>query len=430
MKQSSASAVLWLVAAALWLQISLPAIGATDASRGRTADGGQRVTVVFRYDDYSNRSRTDIERRIIATFRKNRLPITFGVIPFSSSNREYGDAPGLLTPLSEAKAAILREGASDGTVEIAQHGFTHREKTVFSDGEVVPTGAKTEFVGLGYVDQLEQITRGKQYLEKVVRRPVATFIPPWNSYDINTVRVLEKLRFKYLSTGLQEAGPPTSLKIMPYVAGIDELESCIAKARRIADPAPMVVCLFHTYDFNGVKKNGGKMGYQDFDKMVGRVASDKSLRVLSIAQAGEQVDDTSYGRYVELRSLWNAPPATLIPGWFRDAPAGVYLSHDGIMAAKRHMWRVVVAYAAFVFLPAFLAGGTVFRLSRRLKVRSDMGITFFVGVLAAVIGVHHRAFSDIGYQMLACIMGSAGLVVGWCLSLLRSGGRTPKVALG
>ena len=56
-------------------------------------DGGKKINVIFRYDDYSTRSNTAAEESIIETFRKHGMPVTFGVIPFPQRGPLRGPPP-------------------------------------------------------------------------------------------------------------------------------------------------------------------------------------------------------------------------------------------------------------------------------------------------------------------------------------------------
>ena len=68
-----------------------------------------------------------------------------------------------------------------GHAEVALHGYSHQ----LAEGTPL-----TEFAGLSYRDQERRITAGKAELERQLGVRVSTFIPPWNSYDIRTVRAL------------------------------------------------------------------------------------------------------------------------------------------------------------------------------------------------------------------------------------------------
>ena len=52
------------------------------SAKANTTTEGKQIIVVFRFDDYSSRSSTDIEIKLIDAFQKYNACCTFGVIPF------------------------------------------------------------------------------------------------------------------------------------------------------------------------------------------------------------------------------------------------------------------------------------------------------------------------------------------------------------
>ena len=63
------------------------------------------------------------------------------------------------------------------------HGNTHQTIKEFP---------RSEFLGLNYEQQFTKIKSGKLFLEEKLGTNINTFIPPWNRYDLNTLKVLEK----------------------------------------------------------------------------------------------------------------------------------------------------------------------------------------------------------------------------------------------
>ena len=86
----------------------------------------KQVNVVFRFDDYSARSSTEMELRIIDAFRKNESSITFGVIPFVCAGDAHDPSPQDIVPLTSKKGEILKTGFEEGILDIALHGYSHQ----------------------------------------------------------------------------------------------------------------------------------------------------------------------------------------------------------------------------------------------------------------------------------------------------------------
>jgi peptidoglycan/xylan/chitin deacetylase (PgdA/CDA1 family) len=227
----------------------------------------KRVLVVFRFDDYSSRSSVDIETGVIDAFQKRRICCTFGVIPYvyggdthlPVSNPLLSTDVSSLTPV---KMAALSRAVQTGAIEVALHGYSHR--TIRDRGN----GGYTEFAGLDALLQESILQKGKLYLEQQLHVPVTIFIPPWDSYDTRTLRVLEKLGFRCLSAGIYadtygDALGISPLKMLPATCELHNLQTALETARKGIDAQPMIIVLVHFADFEGVD-DAGKIEYREF----------------------------------------------------------------------------------------------------------------------------------------------------------------------
>jgi len=73
----------------------------------------QPITVIFRYDDYSSLSPTEMEIKIINAFQNSNIPVTFGVIPYICKDNSKP------MPLTLIKAEILKNVIDAGILEAA-----------------------------------------------------------------------------------------------------------------------------------------------------------------------------------------------------------------------------------------------------------------------------------------------------------------------
>lgn len=202
----------------------------------------RRVTVVFRYDDYSSRSDTDLEVQLLQTFENAGLPCTFGVVPCVTPVDEEL-LPQTGQPLTKAKASILRQAIRSGTLQVALHGYTHQ--TILAR----ENGGWSEFKGLPYEAQAERIGAGRAMLEEMVAVPIRTFIPPWNSYDTNTLRGLERLGFSCISAGKYGVTSPLSqLSFLPSTCGLADFPAALS-ATKSHPGKSVIVVLLHPIDF-------------------------------------------------------------------------------------------------------------------------------------------------------------------------------------
>jgi predicted deacetylase len=83
--------------------------------------------------------------------------------------------------------------------EIAQHGYQHLQNT--DNGGILNLNQASEFAGRSYDDQKADIENGREILTDYGFNPV-TFIPPWHSYDSDTLKALEESSFDILSDGM------------------------------------------------------------------------------------------------------------------------------------------------------------------------------------------------------------------------------------
>jgi hypothetical protein len=247
------------------------------------------IIVIFRYDDYSALSRTDLELSIIEVCRKNGIAMTFSVVPFVVEGDVHDPSPRMIIPLSTEKVKILNDGFAEGVLDIALHGYSHQTNNA---------GQFSEFTGLDYGTQVEKLTKGRQFLANLLKAPVDIFVPPWNAYDLNTLQALKALRFSTISadrTGVAEKN--SKLKFLPCTCSMRRLkESAIQSARNILELQPVIVVLFHDFEFLDIDANRGMLTLQEFADLVRWLKSQEDVRILSISQASKVIKDLSARR--------------------------------------------------------------------------------------------------------------------------------------
>jgi hypothetical protein len=79
----------------------------------------KQINVVFRFDDCSAKSSTDMELTIIDAFRYNKASVTFAVIPFIFNSSV--DRPSIqdVIALDSSKGCILKDGLNEGVLDVA-----------------------------------------------------------------------------------------------------------------------------------------------------------------------------------------------------------------------------------------------------------------------------------------------------------------------
>jgi peptidoglycan/xylan/chitin deacetylase (PgdA/CDA1 family) len=302
------------------------------------------IHVILRFDDPSAVSPADLEAAIVAALRRRGMSVTFGVVPFVCAGDIADPSPQPLLPLPEDKIALLRRAAADETIEVALHGYSHQARAA---------GVRSEFAGLPADEQRRRLALGKAALEEAGLGPVRTFIPPWNAYDEGTLGALEALGFEALSADWKGvATPETRLRFVPATADLARLPQAVEEARSSPDPDPVVVVLFHPYDFASVDPARGRWSLETFAALLDRLAARPDVRVNSIAGALARVPDLGAERF-RAAAAWRAVQAATPPLLRHRGPV---LAYPETGAHRRALRRLSVLYAGFVLAAATAMG--------------------------------------------------------------------------
>jgi predicted deacetylase len=252
------------------------------------------ITVGLRYDDFSASSPTDLEKRILEALARRNLPVTFGVIP------EVGIG-GVTLPLPAGKRDMLTSGMRAGLLEIALHGHSHR--ALYADDP-------SEFAGLSLILQENILIKAKRELERAIGARVHVFIPPWNSYDANTLSAMDGAGLGVLSAealGTVSAG--ASLRFVPATCLLPDLQSSVERARVLMEnrsgEAVLIVAYFHSFEFKEEDSARGKFSFPDYERVLDWLAAQKDIEVKTLgAMAGSsEADAHGYSFFSRWRRL-------------------------------------------------------------------------------------------------------------------------------
>lgn len=265
----------------LFFVILLTSITLSGYASNNNAD--KKIYLVFRFDDYSEQSNTELELKIIESFRKNKLSFTVGVIPFEALGNLSDPSPQGNTPLGIEKGKILNDSYKEGVIEVALHGYSHQSHS--------PKYIKSEFKGLDNLSQKEKIEKGKTHLENMSGSKIKTFIPPWNQYDINTLKVLEEFQIFNLSADrLGAIENNTSVRLLPNSCSLLNVKDAVESARKSAEQEELIITLFHAYDFVEDRQNG-ILNFDYFSNLLNWVSEQKDVEVLTVEQMIEKLPD-------------------------------------------------------------------------------------------------------------------------------------------
>jgi len=280
---------------------------------------------VFRYDDFGAKSPLVIENEIVRIFSAAGVRCTFGVIPFEVAGDYRVPHQDDLIPLPAPKADLLRQGVRLGAIEVALHGFSHGTVARQKWG----SDRFTEFGGVTFREQVQKVSRGKSFVEEMLNRNLRVFIPPWNSYDSNTVAAIEELGLPCISADvLSYPGRSKKIKFLPTTCELLGFERAIETAKSVRQWEPIIVCLFHPYDFLESGDARARISCAQFEALVNGVCGQKDVSVLSLGQVLDLGVDLSDARLRANRFMYRWAPPLLRPA------QGAYLLSKGCLRAS------------------------------------------------------------------------------------------------
>ena len=146
---------------------------------------------LIRFDDINPRMNWDSFLDLKLILEENNIKSILGVIPDCKDTEflNYKENKSFINLLNNYK----EYGDS-----IAQHGYQHiydsKDRGIFGSDD------KSEFAGLDFKTQLTRIKSGKDILiKKSLWEPI--FMAPSHSFDVNTLKALKNLSFKYVLDG-------------------------------------------------------------------------------------------------------------------------------------------------------------------------------------------------------------------------------------
>lgn len=201
------------------------------------------IRIFFRFDDPSEISDHELEKKILAIFSNYQAKICFAVIPFKKKWRDDSD---IVYTLTEQRARHMIEGLNSGVIEIALHGYSH---VVVSKTK---SGQPSEFFDVSYESQLNNIKKAKDHLFSIFRQAIKGFVPPFNTYDANTLQALNKNNFEYLSaswdTPVLNSGQE-KITILPRTCNLNSLRQALDEAENYKQLSPVIGVVLHHDEF-------------------------------------------------------------------------------------------------------------------------------------------------------------------------------------
>jgi len=369
---------------------------------------GGATTVVFRYDDYSSGTPANLEVELLNIFTKHHIPLTISVIPYACAVNCEDVAPQALLPLTPAKANVLHQATNDGLVDIALHGYSHQNNNPHK---------YTEFEGVNYKVQYARMEAGKRFLEQLIGVPITKFVPPWNTYDSNTLAALDALGFVCISAG--PAGPvslTSPLKYLPQTCDIADLKRTIKSAVFFAEKDKIIIVVFHRYDFVEADRERGRLTLSQFEELLDWVTSQPNINVRTLEQALKEVAGLGPDRFVEYSSYRKL--VATIPPRFRPSISGAYLSPSNYM--KIVGWMLAIAFHLSLLITScvlLLLGNVMLVAKSRAGALAVRWALLSLLIVVLFRGCYGFTMSADSIYMVTCLTGaSAG---SWMANYVR-----------
>jgi len=385
----------------------------------------KEIRLIFRFDDPSARSDFEIETRLIKLFEENDMTCTWAIVPFVYSRSPYDSNRQDLLSLPTEKARKFAGAARTGSLEVALHGYSHQNNGL--------NPFYSEFAKLAYVEQCLRIAKGRRFLEGQLGVEVGVFVPPWNSYDSNTIRALESTGFKCLSADLGWPGDASSsLVFLPCTSSLTTLKQAVQNARNSCDTSPSIVVLFHQYDFaeyKGTRRYPAVMSLNEFAGVLHWLRLQPDVKVVPMSS----VRNATSGLYVmacEQQKL-----NTRLPRLIRRRDTGVYFSSEEHYTSAKS----AIEFTMFWFYGGiFILVGTASYLSQRfvlcralekmLTPRVVAWCLVLSGVLLILLSVvfFDNWFWNGGSKSISAVVSGLACWMGMCIVTIEMRGRRIK----
>ncbi len=379
------------------------------------------LKILVRYDDYTSKSATHIEKQLFEAVHRAGSRTLVGVIPFESAPYPQGQAVEMELErwLGPAKSELLRTYLDAGVLTLGLHGFAHHENAI------------TEFRGMPDDRQRQLMAIGQRAFEKRLGTRANVFIPPYNTYDESTLAAATANGIGVLAAGgYVPLSDEPSVQILPGGVYPSRLAQTVAAALKRNDMDGIVFVLAHDYDFLGGRPlpafRGSDRQYpmERFVEDISRLRATPGVRFVSVEDLlGEpekfsrsRLNMNLYGRSVVIRYQ-------LLPE-FLDlyATPGVYYSEERARGIHRRLWIATTAiYGGLAALCAVTLVALRRRYARQLDRASGWLLAGFVA--AAVYGGLHLVFNG-GYTrtvilVTLCLGAALGLGLDRVASMTR-----------
>lgn len=205
----------------------------------------------FRYDDFSSVSSAEVEERFFGLLAARGMKCTVAVVPAAlpSSWEPAGSIP--LRVLTAERARSLCAWVDRGVAEVALHGYAHAASS--------STRGMAEFGNaVSRNEQRALLAAGRRILEDLFGGIAPIFVPPWNVYTAETLRVLKETGFSILSAAAAGASDEDGIRFLPATATPERSVAAVRSGLKRDSSRGIVVTNVHDYDFEAAGFGSGR----------------------------------------------------------------------------------------------------------------------------------------------------------------------------
>lgn len=373
----------------------------------------RRIRVFFRYDDYCATSNATVDNGLIRLFGSHGLCCTFAVIPRVTEGNYRDPQPRPSMELDSSRKQALADAVRAGSVDVALHGFEHR-----SNGLGMP---HSEFRGIGYAGQSAKISQGKAMLEEMIARPVLSFVPPWNTYDENTLKALHDNGIGCLSANRYGplVGTIEGVRFLPITVELPDLESAVEAARLCDDDDPVIGVLMHPYDFRESGDQRAQVDLAGLDSKLAWLKQQADVSVASVSALAAASAAFDMARYAANQPL---AQEQLVPPFMRGlADTPYYASTAGAASARRR--RLIGSIGTYLLAVVAGAASGVILQRIALSVHPAGAPVALALLLLALGGLAWRTYAQPRIYFRPMLLTSllAGCSLGTAISILTGG---------
>lgn len=364
---------------------------------------GQRIKIVFRYDDYQLTS-TKFNESLLNSFKKNHIPLCLGIIPFNEDGLIHNE-------LTQEQLVDFTSRIKKGEVEVALHGFNHKDNKLVEKSFLV-NPIPSEFAKLRYTDQFEKINKAKRSIDSLLNINVNIFIPPFNTYDDNTLKVLDSLKFEVISASIDGSSSSNKIKYIPSTCSdLNELSDIIKK---YPNDNLVIVVLIHPYSFKGGSNYSGgpqkRIDFKQLETLLNWVNNQKYINSTTFSRLNQsEIFDNK-------RFVLNSVNNNLLLNILKKLKFANYGVINTVEYETSHKW-IYILFNILLHIITFLFIYFVYSLiTKMIKPNKAMVITYLaVTILIIFVIIYNRINS---YNLITYIVFMLTIFIGMFLGLL------------